>query len=34
MNDLDTIIRDALLDDATRAPRLPETWGGRCHLLS
>src|SRR6478735_8784314 len=28
MNDLDTIIRDALLDDATRAPRLPETWGG------
>jgi len=28
MNDLDTIIRNALLDDATRAPRLPETWGG------
>jgi len=28
MNDLDTIIRDALLDDATRAQRLPETWVG------
>ncbi len=28
MNDLDTVIRDALLDDATRAPRLPETWDG------